>query len=104
MVVLTGVWATIFVKADNSNKKANQKQAPANQPEKKQASEKKAQPKDQTPRLCLLALQRRKKRSKNKKRHTISAELTRGEKRPTQAGKIAAYYLCVKKRKNIEKK
>ena len=41
VVVITGVWATIFVKADNSKKTTNQKQAPANQPEKKQVSEKK---------------------------------------------------------------
>ena len=97
--MLTGVWATIFVKTDNSKKTLNQKTSTSKPARKKQASEKKAQPKDQTPRLCLLAIKRQKKRSKNKKRHTISAELTRGQKRPTQAAKIATHYLCVKKKK-----
>ena len=101
--MITGVWATIFVKADNSKKTTNQKQAPANQPEKSKQAKKNPTKRSNTEVMPISITKTKEAQQKQKETHDIGRTNTRA-KTANPSSKNTTHYLCVKKKEKTLKK
>ena len=98
--MLTGVWATIFVKADNSKKTANQKQAPANQPEKSKQAKKSPTKRSNTEVMPISIRKRKEAQQKQKETHDIGRTNTRGKTVNPSRKNSSILFVCKKKKKH----
>ena len=103
VVVITGVWATIFVKADNSKKTTNQKQAPANQPEKSKQAKKNPTKRSNTEVMPISITKTKEVQQKQKETHDIGRTNTRAKTANPSSKNCNTLFMCKKKEKTLKK-
>ena len=98
--MITGVWATIFVKADNSKKTVNQKTSTSKPARKKQASGKKPNQKIKHRGYAISITETKEAQQKQKETHDIGRTNTRGKTVNPSRKNSSILFMCKKKKKH----